>query len=136
MYLTNQLFNELVKYHGDRPPQRHVPRPRRPDAAGHSGPAGARRDIGFGTGRTVRHQRTRDLPASQGAGARRPDRARPRGAMAAMPDRAERAEGRGRLARGVSPALGAAAGSSGGLPTHADPYAATESPDEEAGDNK
>jgi DNA-binding transcriptional ArsR family regulator len=46
----------------------------------------------------------------------------------------ERAEGRGRLARRISPALGAAAGSPGGLPPHAaDRNAGTESR-EEAGE--
>ena len=71
----------------DRPPQRHLLRSRRSDAARHPGAARARRDLGERTRRAVRDEPARRLQASQGAGARRPDRAPPRGAMAALPDR-------------------------------------------------
>ena len=87
LYLTNLLFNLLAKLICLGPPERHVFRPRRPDAPRDPGAAGAGRDLGDGAGRAVRHEPARRLQASQGAGARRPDRARPRGAVAALPDR-------------------------------------------------
>ena len=80
-----------------------------PDAARHPGAARAGRDLGVGTGRALRHEPSGRLQASEGAGARGPDRARPRGAVAALPDRAAGAQGRRRLARALSPALGTSA---------------------------
>ena len=96
-----------------RPAQCHLFGARRPDAPGHPGAAGARRDVGDGAGRALRHEPAGHLQAPQGAGAGRADRARARGAMASLPHRAGRPAGGRRLARDLSPALERAPGSPG-----------------------
>ncbi len=63
-----------------------------PETAVFASPPGARRDLGHGTGKAVRHEPARGLQASQSAGARRPDRARPRSAISALPHRTEGAQ--------------------------------------------
>ena len=55
------------------------PCPRRPDPPGHPRAARAGRGDGQGAGSALRHLAARRLPSPQGAGAGRPDRARPRG---------------------------------------------------------
>src|SRR5262249_44649539 len=82
-------------------------------------PPRAGRDVGHGPRRTVRHEPSGGFETPQGAGARRPDRAGPRGAMAAMPAAGRAAQGRGRLHRELPPVLGAESRPAAGLPARA-----------------
>src|SRR5690349_4513635 len=98
-----------------RPAQRDVRGPRRPDAAGDPGAALPGRGAGDRARRTVRDEPAGNLQASEGAGTRGADRARARGAVAAVPAAAAAAEGCGRLARRLPAVLGAEPGSPGRL---------------------
>ena len=60
------------------------------------------RGLGAGARRAVRHDAAGDLQAPEGAGARRPDRARPRRAAPSLPARAAPPEAGGRLDRHLS----------------------------------
>src|SRR6516162_8268718 len=79
---------------------------RRPHPPRHPSPAGARRDLGDRTRQALRDVHARGLEASEGAGARRPDRSRPRGAVASLSPGSRPAQGGCKLDRRVSPILG------------------------------
>src|SRR5262245_45823993 len=106
---ADDVFYCIVKYNGGhRHPQHDLRRPRRSDAAGDPRAARAGERDGHGARGTVRAQPAGDLEAPEGARARWPRHARPRGAVASVPaPRTAAARGSG-LDRGLPGALGAA----------------------------
>src|SRR5690606_2535285 len=80
-------------YDADAEPRPHLLGARRSHAAGDLVAARLRRGLGDGARRAVRHEPAGDLEAPQGAGARGPDRARAKGAVAPLPARSGAAEG-------------------------------------------
>ena len=97
-------------------PQRHLRRPRRSRPAAPSWRGWRRGLLGHRARRAVRDEHAGRLQAPPGAGAGRPRRARPGGAVAALPARRGASQGGGRLGRTLSPRLGRAPQSTRRLP--------------------
>src|SRR5690606_5634288 len=123
LYITNRFDNLTVSQvpgtadaHPPRPPQYHLRRPGRPDAARDPlAPRGrpGHRDGAPGPGRA---ERAGGLEAPPRAGARRPGAAGPRGAVAAPHPRRGAAPGGGGMGRGVPAVLGRELRPAGRLP--------------------
>src|SRR5215212_2008007 len=107
-YFTSALINQKVCEYADGHPRQHVCGPRGSYPARDPGaPRFEGRGVRQRAGRALRDDPARGFQAPQGAGACRPDLARPRGAVSALPVGGGSAEGGRRLGGAISLLLGA-----------------------------
>src|SRR5215218_1644368 len=119
-YFTSALINQKVCEYADGHSRQHVCGPRGSYPARDPGaPRFEGRGVRQRAGRALRDELASGLQTPQGAGACRPDLARPRGAVAALPVGGGSAEGGRRLGGAISPFLGAELRSLGRLSARA-----------------